>query len=158
VWQPGFRVRYAVAYEYADGTVVRSRWWGSPNGDGYEGSGYAMPVVYIPRDPTGQVVARQMIRQFHGLPERVVARIADPSATMWGDSDHGVADMPPPSPPTVNCWSANLPVAGSPVWQPRLPGSLRGRLRIRRWNHRAQSLVVGRRWFLTGPRRTPCRS
>ena len=26
-WRPGFRVRYAVAFEYADGTVTRSDWW-----------------------------------------------------------------------------------------------------------------------------------
>jgi hypothetical protein len=128
VWQPGFRVRYAMAYEYADGTVVRSRWWGSSDGEGYEGAAYAMPILNIPRDPTGQVVARQMIRQFHGLPERVVARIADPSVTMWGDADHGVTDMPPPSPPTVKLLVGELAGRGQPGVAARLPGALRGGL------------------------------
>jgi hypothetical protein len=70
----------------------------------FDGStAYAMPVVNIPCDPTGQVVARHMIRQFDGQPERVVARVSDPGATMWGDSDSGIADMPPPAAAQRQC-------------------------------------------------------
>ena len=119
-WQPGFRVRYALAFEYADGTVVRSDWWRTAepqDGEGYVTSGYAMPVLSVAVDRSGQVVARRVIRQFLGRPERVVARLVD-HGDSWGDTDSGAADMPPPPAPTGNCWSRNLPVAGSPAWQP----------------------------------------
>ncbi len=77
-----------------------------------------MPVLHLPRDPTGTVVARHILRQFRGLPERMVARIANNTELGWSDADAGIADMPPPPPPTVNVWAANLPLTGSPLWQP----------------------------------------
>ncbi|MCB9706937.1 MAG: hypothetical protein H6711_34145 [Myxococcales bacterium] len=120
LWQPGFRVRYAIAFEYADGSVVRGAWWRTPepqDAEGYTTASYAMPVLNIPAEPTGQAVARHMIRQVAGRPERTLARIANNTDAMWHDTDLGVADMPPPPAPTGNVWSANLPVAGSPVWQ-----------------------------------------
>jgi hypothetical protein len=120
VWQPNFRVRYALAFEYADGTVVRSDWWRTAepqDGEGYVASNYAMPLLSVAVDRSGQVVARRLIRQFLGQRERVVARLANNGESSWCDRDVGLADLPPPPPPTVNCWSRNLPIAGSPVWQ-----------------------------------------
>jgi hypothetical protein len=119
-WQPGFRVRYAVAFEYADGTVVRSGWWRTAepqDGEGYVASDYAMPLLSVAVDRSGQVVARRVIRQFLGQRERVIARLTNNGESSWCDRDVGVADLPPPPAPTVNCWSRNLPIAGSPVWQ-----------------------------------------
>jgi hypothetical protein len=114
LWQPGFRVRYAVAFEYADGTLVRSGWWHTqePQDDaGYTTSAYALPVLHLPRDPTGTVVARHILRQFRGLPERMVARIANNTELGWSDADNGASDVAPP----INV-APGKPAAASSEW------------------------------------------
>jgi hypothetical protein len=94
VWQQGFGVRYAVEFEYADGTVVRGGWWRAERQepDGYSFHDYAMPQMNIPCDPTGEAVARRVVRQFRGWRERVVARIANNSDALWTDTDIGLND------------------------------------------------------------------
>lgn len=122
VWQPGFRVRYAIAYEYADGSIHRSGWWSPPGGgadaDGYLTSDYACAILsQLPCDPTGRAVARRIFRQFHGRLERMIHRIPNNSETQWVDGDLGSEELPLP-PPVLSVWALNLPVPGSPVWQP----------------------------------------
>ena len=114
LWQPGFRVRYAVAFEYADGTLVRSGWWHTeePQDDaGYTTGAYALPVLHLPRDPSGTVVARHILRQFRGLPERMVARIANNTELGWSDADNGASDVAPP----INV-APGKPAAASSEW------------------------------------------
>jgi hypothetical protein len=157
-WIPPYGVRYAVEFEYGDGTLVRSAWWRAvrQDGEGYGSHDYALPLMGIPCDPSGQIVARRIVRQFRGLPERMIARIANNTDATWTDSDRGTADMPPP-PTTIHRWSALLPLASSPVWQPRVRRALRGGLRVRRRDGGAQRLVesrgtgAGRRWLRVEP-------
>lgn len=124
VWRDNYRVRYAIAYEFADGRLHRSGWWSPTTGGsaadayGYITSAYACAMLEaIACDPTNQAVARRIYRQFIGRPERMVHRIPNNSDTTWTDEDLGIAEEEI-APPKLKAWANNLPVEGSPVWQP----------------------------------------
>jgi hypothetical protein len=94
-WVNGYGVRYAVAYEFKDGSEYRGAWWApttggrAPDKDGYNGdNSYALAnLKNISCDPTNKAVARHIYRQFRNQPERMVGRILGNTATTWTDED-----------------------------------------------------------------------
>jgi hypothetical protein len=135
--EPGSGVRYAVEFEYPDGTVGRSGWWSE--GVYYE-STFALPHMNIPRDPTDQIVARRVIREFRDLPERVIARIANNTDSALLDTDLGVADMPPPPASERHFLVGDPAGREQPGVATRSRGPLRGGIRVPRRDGGARRL------------------
>ncbi|MCA9637625.1 MAG: hypothetical protein KC420_16480, partial [Myxococcales bacterium] len=119
LWSNGNPVRYAIAFEYADGTLLRSGWWSAIGWAAVDAEGYvkmfdvSCPMLSnISRDPTGKAVARRVYRQARGGPEVMVARIGNNIDTTWTEPVHACYKPPPP---VFKFWAASLPLAGSPV-------------------------------------------
>src|SRR5262249_54983305 len=117
VWKPGCQVRYAMAYEFADGSIHRSGWGNPTDGgtsageSGYLSPGYGCAVLKnISVDPTGQAVARRIYRQFRGRPERMIHRIPNNTDTTYTDADKGIRDGQV-LPPELARWTVSLPIA-----------------------------------------------
>jgi hypothetical protein len=123
-WNPGYKVRYAVAFYGPQGTRL-GPWWqpthwpGAGPGGYYAGSPWACPqLTNISVDLLGKATGRIIYRQFQGSDPEAAAVIANNVDTTFQDMADTPGFGPPASAPDFDPgnWKAGVPVDGSSNW------------------------------------------